>query len=197
LQCELQQSIALPLQPVNEEALLSTSVPVEILLLVNVGVDPLKHHKDLNILMTTERTDSLSYAGVRENLVLTLDQITLNSWNEVLVNRFDGPHALLDCLRDYLNNLPSGPRQPKLRVRCFCHNRAQFIAQRVEEVIDTAQNLLLSKLNHRYLIQVQQHYHVLELVPGQVNHVALATLPALFDYLGEELASYSPLHLDP
>jgi adenylate cyclase class 1 len=147
--------------------------------------------------MTTERTDSLSYAGVRENLVLTLDQVTLNSWNEVLVSRYDGPHALLDCLRAYLNNLPSGLAQPRLRVRCFCHNRAQFIARRVEEVLDTAQNLLLSNLNHRYLIQVQQHYHVLELVPGQVNHVDLATLPALIDYLGEELTAYSPLHLDP
>jgi adenylate cyclase class 1 len=193
----LQQSIALPLTTVAEEPLLRASVPSEVLILVNVGVDPLKHHRDLNILMTTERTDSLSYAGVRENLVLTLDQVTLNSWNEVLVNRFDGPHALLDCMCDYLNGLPSGSKQPKLRVRCFCHNRAQFIARRVEEIIDTAQNLLLSKLNHRYLIQVQQHYHVLELVPGQVNHVALATLPALVDYLGEELASYSPLHLDP
>jgi adenylate cyclase class 1 len=193
----LQQSIALPLATVAEEPLLRASVPSEVLILVNVGVDPLKHHRDLNILMTTERTDSLSYAGVRENLVLTLDQVTLNSWNEVLVNRYDGPHALLDCLRDYLNNLPNGPQQPRLRVRCFCHNRAQFIARRVEEVLDTAQNLLLSQLNHRYLLQVQQHYHVLELVPGQVNHVAPATLPALFDYLGEELASYSPLHLDP
>jgi adenylate cyclase class 1 len=193
----LQQSIVLPLTTVAEEPLLRASVPSEVLILVNVGVDPLKHHRDLNILMTTERTDSLSYAGVRENLVLTLDQVTLNSWNEVLVSRFDGPHALLNCVRDYLNNLPDGLQQPTLRVRCFCHNRAQFIARRVEEILDTAQNLLLSKLNHRYLIQVQQHYHVLELVPGQVNHVALATLPALVDYLGEELASYSPLHLDP
>ncbi|WP_283182156.1 class I adenylate cyclase [Pseudomonas svalbardensis] len=193
----LQQSIALPLTTVAEEPLLRASEPSEVLILVNVGVDPLKHHRDLNILMTTERTDSLSYAGVRENLVLTLDQVTLNSWNEVLVSRFDGPHALLDCVRDYLNNLPGGLHQPTLRVRCFCHNRAQFIARRVEEILDTAQNLLLSKLNHRYLIQVQQHYHVLELVPGQVNHVALATLPALVDYLGEVLASYSPLHLDP
>ena len=192
----LQQSIPLPLQTVAEEPLLRASVPGEVLILVNVGVDPLKHHRDLNILMTTERTDSLSYAGVRENLVLTLDQVTLNSWNEVLVNRFDGPHALLDCLRDYLNNLPDGAQQPRLRVRCFCHNRAPFIAQRVEEILDTAQNLLLSKLNYRYMIQVQQHYHVLELVPGQVNHVALATLPALLDYLSEDLASYSPLHLD-
>src|SRR5207253_11224316 len=146
---------------------------------------------------TTLFRSSLSYAGVRENLVLTLDQVTLNSWNEVLVSRYDGAHALLDCLRDYLNNLPSGPEQPRLRVRCFCHNRAQFIAQRVEEVLDTAQNLLLSKLNHRYLIQVQQHYHVLELVPGQVNHAALASLPALLDYLSEDLTRYSPLQLDP
>ncbi|WPN47084.1 MULTISPECIES: class I adenylate cyclase [unclassified Pseudomonas] len=193
----LQQTIALPLPTVAEETLLRASVPSEVLILVNVGIDPLKHHRDLNILMTTERTDSLSYAGVRENLVLTLDQVTLNSWNEVLVSRYDGPHALLDCLRDHLNNLPTGSQQPRLRVRCFCHNRAQFIAQRVEEIFDNAQNLLLSQLNHRYLIQVQQHYHVLELVPGQVRHIALATLPALIDYLGEERPSFSPLHLDP
>jgi adenylate cyclase class 1 len=192
----LQQSIALPLATVAEEPLLRASVPDEVLILVNVGVDPLKHHRDLNILMTTERTDSLSYAGVRENLVLTLDQVTLNSWNEVLVSHYDGPHALLDCLRDYLNNLPVGANPPKLRVRCFCHNRAPFIAQRVEEVLETAQNLLLSRLNHRYLIQVQQHYHVLELRPGQVNHVALATVPELTEYLGKALTSYSPLHLD-
>ncbi|SEM58978.1 adenylate cyclase, class 1 [Pseudomonas sp. ok272] len=193
----LQQTIALPLSSVSEDQLLRASVPSEVLILVNVGLDPLKHHRDLNILMTTERTDSLSYAGVRENLVLTLDQVTLNSWNEVLVNRYDGAHALLDCLRDYLNSLPSGPQQPRLRVRCFCHNRAQFIAQRVEAIVDTAQNLLLSQLNHRYLIQVQQHYHVLELIPGKVNHVALANLPALLDYLGREQTGYSPLHLDP
>src|SRR5471032_3585319 len=193
----LQQTLPLPLGSVSEEQLLRPSIAAEVLILVNIGVDPLKHHRDLNILMTTERTDSLSYAGVRENLVLTLDQVTLNSWNEVLVNRFDGPHALLDCLCDYLNNLPKGAQQPRLRVRCFCHNRAQFIAQRVEAIIDTAQNLLLSKLNHRYLIQVQQHYHVLELVPGQVNHVALASLPALLDYLNQDLTRYSPLQLDP
>ncbi len=191
----LQQTIALPLASVDEEHLLRTAVPNEVLLLVNVGIDPLKHHRDLNILMTTERTDSLSYAGVRENLVLTLDQVTVNSWNEVMVSRYDGPHALLDCLRDYLNQLP--PNQlPRLRVRCFCHNRAQFIAQRVEEVFDTAQNLLLGRLNHRYLLQVQQHYHVMELAPGQVNHVSLTSQQALIGYLSEELASYSPLHLD-
>jgi len=192
----LQQVIPLPLNSVDEEQLLRPSIPGEVLILVNVGVDPLKHHRDLNILMTTERTDSLSYAGVRENLVLTLDQVTLNTWNEVLINRYDGPHALLDCLRDYLNNLPLGRDMPRLRVRCFCHNRAQFIAQRVEEVLNTVQELLLGNLNHRYLVQVQQHYHALELVPGHVNHIALDSTSMLLDYLSTDRSSYSPLHLD-
>jgi len=191
----LQQSIPLPLGTVADEQLLRPTVPVEVLLLVNVGIDPLKHHRDLNILMTTERTDSLSYAGVRENLVLTLDQVVLNSWNEVLVDRFDGPTALMDCLRDYLNHLPAG-NAPRVRVRCFCHNRAQAIAQRVEALLATAQQLLRSGQHYRYLIQVQQQYHVLELVPGNVRHMALPTVAALVQYLGEDLPGYSPLHLD-
>jgi adenylate cyclase class 1 len=194
----LQQQIPQPLEAVSEERLLQASIPSEILLLVNVGVDPLSHHRDLNILMTTERTDSLSYAGVRENLVLTLDQITLNSWNEILVSRFDGAHALLDCLCELLSNLPEGAAQPAVRVRCFCHNRAQAIAQRVEELVATAQLLHAAKLNYRYLIQVQQQYHVLEMVPSQpVTHVVINSLSGLFEYLGEELPAYSPLHLDP
>lgn len=197
LQGALQQTIALPLGMVEEDVLLSPSVPREILLLVNVGVDPLRHHKDLNILMTTERTDSLSYAGVRENLVLTFDQITLNSWNEVLVNRFDGPYALLDCLTELLNGLEATATKPVIRVRSFCHNRAPAIAQRVEELIGTAQLLLARRLNHRYLIQVEQRYHVLEMMPGHISHVALEHLPALYAYLGEELSTYSPIHLDP
>ncbi|MFJ4344754.1 class I adenylate cyclase [Pseudomonas sp. NPDC089401] len=192
----LQQGIPLPLETVSEVRLLQPSVADEILLLVNVGVDPLRHHRDLNILMTTERTDSLSYAGVRENLVLTLDQVTLNSWNEVLVQRYDGEHALLRCLRDFLNSLGQRSHRPRVRVRCFCHNRAQAITQRVEEIFDTVQLLLDQGRNHRYLLQVAQHTHVLELLPGQVSLATLAGHDALLDYLGEERNAYSPLHLD-
>ncbi|MDD0976674.1 class I adenylate cyclase [Pseudomonas fontis] len=192
----LQQSVALPMASVSEARLLQPSVADEILLLVNVGVDPLQHHRDLNILMTTERIDSLSYAGVRENLVLTLDQVTLNSWNEVQVQRYDGEHALLRCVRDYLNNLGKGAHRPRLRVRCFCHNRAQAIAQRVEEVFVQAEALLRQGLNSRYLIQVQQHTHVLELLEGSTQLITLDSQDALLAYLGEERVEYSPLHLD-
>jgi adenylate cyclase class 1 len=35
------------------------------------------------------------------------------------------------------------------------------------------------------------------MVPGQVTHVVINSLNGLFEYLGEELPRYSPIHLDP
>lgn len=197
LLASLQQMLPLPLPPVSEDALLRASSPHEVLLLINVAVDPLKQHSQMNVHMTTDRTDALGYSGVRENLVLTLDQVTLNSWNELLVTRYASPDAVLECLRDFLNDLPaSGPR-PHLRVRCFCRNRAQTIALRVEDLFRDVCAHLSSERNQRYLLQVQQRYHLLELAPGQVRHVALADAPALIEYLGEERRAFSPLRLDP
>ncbi|AIR89005.1 class I adenylate cyclase [Pseudomonas cremoricolorata] len=192
----LQQAIALPLPPVSDVQLLQPSVATEVLLLVNVALDPLRLHRDLNILMTTERTDSLCYAGVRENLVLTIDQVTLNSWNEVLVRRYDGEHALLCCLRDYLNGLDHRRPRPRLRVRCFCHNRAQAITQRVEELLDTLARLLAQDLDQRYLLQVAQTLHVFELRRRQVRLVTLDDHDALLSYLGQERSTHSVLYLD-
>ncbi|MBQ1557083.1 MAG: class I adenylate cyclase, partial [Pseudomonas sp.] len=192
----LQQSFPLPLQPVEEAALLRASVPSQVLLLVNVGVDPLKQHSQMNVHMTTDRTDALGYSGVRENLVLTLDQVVLNSWSELQVSRYDGADALLDCLRDLLNSLPPGSTLPRVQVRCYCRNRAQPIAERVEELLHDLLDSYAEGYPSRYLVQVRQHYHVLQLAPGQVSHTALGDVPALLDHLGAEQERYSSLRLD-
>ena len=192
----LRQSLPLPLPAVSESALLRTSAPTRVLLLVNVGLDPLKQHSQLNVHMASSRTDALGFAGARENLVLSLDQITLNSWNELLVNRFDGPNAMLDCLRDLLNSLPANSPRPELLVRCFCKNRATAIAERVEGVFREVLEHIDDAQPGRYLLQIQQRYHLLDLQPGQVSHAVLADLPSLFEHLGEEQLHYSALHLD-
>ncbi|MFI8609360.1 class I adenylate cyclase [Pseudomonas sp. NPDC077649] len=192
----LQQAFPLPLPSVPEAALLRASRPSQVLLLVNVGVDPLPQHSQMNVHMTSGRTDALGYSGVRENLVLTLDQIVLNSWNELQVSRYDGADALLDCLRDLLNSLPSDGAQPQVQVRCFCRNRATAIAERVEELLRDLLATYAEGRQARYLVQIRQHYHVLQLTPGQVSHAVLGDLPALLDHLGGEQELYSPLHLD-
>ncbi|WP_263143942.1 class I adenylate cyclase [Pseudomonas sp. RIT-PI-AD] len=196
LLASLQQMLPLPLAPVDENALLQASAPTDVLLLVNIGLDPLKQHSQMNVHMTTDRTDALGYSGVRENLVLTLDQLTLNSWNELLVKRYAGANALLDCLCDFLNDLPPAGPLPRLKVRCFCKNRAQAIALRVEDLFRDVFANLGGGRTSRYLLRVQQQYHLLTLAPGEVSHAVLADLPALIEHLGEELPAYSPLHLD-
>ncbi|WP_374439473.1 class I adenylate cyclase [Pseudomonas panipatensis] len=192
----LQQAIPMPLADVSEQALLRPSVPSSVLILVNVGLDPLRQHSQANLHMTTARTDSLGYSGVRDNLVLSLDQISLNSWNEIMVSRYAGPAALLDCLRDFFNALPAGSAPPRLLVRCFCRNRAAAIAQRVEELFRDAYAQLASGRGGRYLLQIRQQYHLLRLAPGNVSHQALDDLPALLEHLGEPQPGYSPLYLD-
>lgn len=196
LLASLQQTVPLPLPAIEESALLRASVPGEVLLLINVGIDPLKQHSQMNVHMTTDRIDALGYSGVRENLILTIDQVSLNSWNELLVSRYDGPHALLDCLRDFLNSLPASGNKPNLRVRCFCRNRATTIAERVEELFRDTLAHFAGPQHNRYLLQIKQHYHLLELTPGQVSHTALTDLPALLEHLGKEQPGYSRLHLD-
>jgi adenylate cyclase class 1 len=192
----LRQSLPLPLAEVSENALLQASAPTRVLLLVNVGLDPLKQHSQLNVHMASSRTDALGYAGTRDNLVLSLDQITLNSWNELLVSRYDGANAMLDCLRDLLNSLPAKGPRPELQVRCFCKNRAVAIAERVEGLFRDVLEHLDAAQPSRYLLQIQQRYHVLDLQPGQVSHAVLADLASLLEHLGEEQPHYSALHLD-
>ncbi|MEX6500856.1 class I adenylate cyclase [Pseudomonas zhanjiangensis] len=196
LLASLQQALPLPFAAVAEAALLRASAPREVLLLVNVGLDPLKQHSLMNVHMTSERTDALGYSGVRENLILTLDQVSLNSWNELLVSRYDGPQALLDCLRDLLNSLPASGERPTLRVRCFCRNRAHAIAERVEALFAEVLGHFDGAQPIRYLLQIKQQFHVLDLIPGQVRHTALSNLPALLDHLGQDQPGYRPLHLD-
>ncbi len=48
----------------------------------------------------------------------------------------------------------------------------------------------------RYLLQIQQRYHVLDLQPGRVSHTLLTDLASLLEHLGEEQPHYSALHLD-
>ncbi|MFU7526857.1 hypothetical protein ACM9NN_30395, partial [Pseudomonas paraeruginosa] len=69
----------------------------------------------------------------------------------------EGPQALPECLADFLDagrEKPGAPpRPPELAVRCFCRNRAEAIAQRVEARFRETYGLLLGGQPSRYLLQ--------------------------------------------
>ncbi len=191
---DLRNAFPLPLAAIDEDALLVASQPQRILLLVNVGLDPFSAKSPAQGMVGEQVPD---YATARENLAINIDQITLNSWNELLVSRHEGPQALADCLRGYLDSLPAcGTEPPALQIRCCCRTSGQAVARRLEEIFREARERLEEGLGSRYLLQVRQHFHLLERLPGQVRHTGLSNLPALLDYLGEAHHLYRPLHLD-
>ena len=130
----LRQHFPLPLPALTETALSRPSQPCQSLLLVNVGLDPLPVTSQKNLHLISSHTDALGYSGLRDNLILSIDQVTLNSWNELQVSRFEGEHACIQALCDYLNKAHEHQHRPDLRVACFCRNRSSAIAERVEQL---------------------------------------------------------------
>jgi len=187
----LRQTIAMPPPVVSEETLLTAAVPTQVLMLINAGFDPFKPEQA----PASRGTGLPGYDTPRENLVLSIDQLTLNSWNELIVSRYTGPLALASCLSSYLASLSSGNR-PGLQVRCFTPQTGPAIARRVEDIIRDGQQALGENGDSRYLLQIRQQFHVFELLSEQISHTQLNDHGALLEYLGEAHHRHRPLHLD-
>lgn len=191
---ELRQVFPLPLGAVAEQALLDPATPRQVLLLINVGLDPFSVLAPQQMPNCAEQSDPLGYASARENLVLSIDQLVLNSWNELSVSRYEGPQALADCLRDHLTGL-AGAGDCGLQVRCFSRNRGQAIARRVMELLLDAQSNLDAK-HRRYLLQIRQRFHLFERRAEDVTHSCLSDRTALLEHLGEAHHDSDPIRLD-
>ncbi len=57
----LRQSLSVPFVAVDEDALLASSYPQKVPLIVNLGVDPLPKHSQANVHMASEQVDALGF----------------------------------------------------------------------------------------------------------------------------------------
>lgn len=186
----------LPFAPATEKALLTSSYPSQVVLLVNVGVDPLPQHSQANIHMASDQVDALSFSGLRENLVLSIDQVMLNSWNELIVSRFSGDNALLQCLSQLLNDCAGQQAAPQVHIACFCQNRAASIVKRVEQVVSQVFSNIQLGCDSRYLLQIEQQLHVLDWRAGRAGFISFADAAELVEYLSQEQAQYMRWRVD-
>src|SRR5690606_24083339 len=120
----LRAAFPMPPEEPSEGALLTRSIPRQSLLLANLGRAPSSaRHRPA----ADAGADGFRYPAGRETLVLSIDQLTLNSWSELIVSHRTGPLALANCLSGYLASLPEG-NPPGLQVRCFGHHAGSAIA---------------------------------------------------------------------
>ncbi|WP_185234645.1 class I adenylate cyclase [Teredinibacter franksiae] len=198
---QFEQWLPLPLPHLNHKSFNQTSEPQSVLLLLNVGKSPTPHLDGLGIQRLSNQADALRYSGFEENLVVSVDIITRNSWNEISSRRYDGEHALLDALRDFLqHSQPDSHRTPpELTVSCIGRNHAATISQRVErwfkEIIHCYYGGRFPATT-RYLFEMAGDYYSLQFRGPRLLTRQHSSTKVLEHYLAEEQVSISPVMLD-
>ena len=176
-------------------------VPAYLSLYINVFVDPMSHYTRKGISKISNRTDSLGYSALKENLVLTIDQLVYNSWREVLATRYEGQNALLRLIEDYLISYPPDSPQPppELKVFCFCTTRAKAISERVNEVLNEIRRCFYhSKYGKRsrYVLQVSDGFHVIQFSQGRPYIYHFENAGHMFRQLAKPQPKFSQVVLD-
>lgn len=170
-------------------------------LFINVGVEPLMTHIREGKHLTTDHTDAFSYGGVRENLVLSVDQILQTTWQEVMAFRYEGVDGLIECLSTYMQwSPPSQGRLPaQVLTQCYTSGRGMAIAGRVKELFDDVTGVYYGRTypsTTRYVLRFGHHYHVLYLENDKLDFDRVGTDAELVDYLARPYASYTPIIFD-
>ncbi|MDX1633198.1 MAG: class I adenylate cyclase [Marinobacter sp.] len=196
----LSQHLPVPLAPASRDALLAPARPLTTLLLVNVALDPQARLTERGLHKLSGRHDSLGFSGGRENLVHTIDQVTLSSWHEVSLQHYAAGDTLIQCLKNYLASVAESPRHlPVLAVHSF-GGHGGAIARRVQELFADVQRYFFAGGTGphalRYVIEMDRRYFVLQFQGNEPGFVGLDSREALMDYLRKSQQTYSPVLFD-
>lgn len=152
-----------PYRPQSQD-FMQPAQPLQWFLMVNAGVDPQHELSRRGMQKLSNRDDALGYSSARENLIQTIDLITVNSWGEWLVQRFSGDAGMMQCLQSMLQQQPLAARDgwPVWSVHCYCASRASAIRLRVEQLLEDVLQHFLQQPKSPYLIEAAETWYLLE-----------------------------------
>jgi adenylate cyclase class 1 len=194
-------SLPMPVEPVSRDALSRGVRPLRHLLFVNVGVDPQAHLTERGLHKLSARHDSLGFSGGRENLVLTIDQVTYNSWHEVSLQHYSAGDTLIQCLKNILASVAAAPDHlPQVQVHCHSAGHGAAIARRVKELFgEVMRSFFVGGAGPhplRYVIEMDRRYFLLSFNGTEPGFIALDSHAALLECLARPQVGYLPVVFD-
>lgn len=184
----------------------TAAAPTDVLLLLNVNAEPQAHLREQGMQRMSNRMDALRYSGFDDNLVVSVDSVSRNSWQEISCTRYEGTQALLAALEDYLNLCvpSSGHRPPLLSIHCVGASHTAVINQRVREWFSDITQCFYGKkrtpgsaaANARYVFALGNRYVSLRFVGARLLMETHRSEAALVRWLGREQSQYSSMVVD-
>lgn len=170
-------------------------------LFINVGVKPATLRVREGKELTSNKADALSYGGVCENQVLSLDLVAQTSWQEVMTFQYEGEQGLLGCLSAYFQWSPPSTGSPPPAVTAHCFSSAQSISlvRRIEELIGDVSECYYRRAHGaaaRYILLIGTRYYALTLDNDTLRHTRLENYNDLLKYLAAPVNAYSPVVID-
>lgn len=174
----------------------------QVMTVLNAGSDPFVSRTRRGEHLTSNRTDSFRFGGSLENLTLSIDQILVTSWQEVLTASYSGIEGLFQCLHDYIQWSPpsSGEYPPPLNACSFSSYRGNAISQRVQQLFDAVYDCFYADDLYpttRYVIAIEWDYYVLSIDDDTLVWSKLGNLDNLRRYLAKPSAEYRHYIFDP
>ena len=169
---------------------------------VNIGIDPLTTSTEQSKHLISNKSDSLSYGGGSKNLALSIDQVIITTWGEILTSKFAGDSGPVDALCNQLRAISGNPGDAAKTIDTFCFTsyRAIPIANRIKELFEnvTSNYQSVLSINHnRYILTIASDYYVIEFTDGTPRYERITNYPALITYLSGSRREFSPVTIDP
>lgn len=198
----LEQNYPLPMPEVSQANFIKASSVTRLSLYINVGFDPFVELAEQGVGQISDRTDPLSFSSHKINLIRTIDQVALNSWNESSVHRYAMGETLLQNLQAYLQ-LCFDQREEcdcELTVHCFGQQRGELIAKRVLELFRDCRRAFFPDGQPftpvRYVMEIGAEYYVFMQVDHQFRFLMARDESQLQQYLSQPVNQYAPIVLD-
>lgn len=167
------------------------------LLAINVGVDPIAYLSREGKLITSNRSDALSFGGKRANLVLSIDCLREDD-NIYRFQRFRGHKAVLQAMQWICNGHFHKDSLADPEFISFSSQIAPLILQRLRRLYQCFQEHLFSNEQQtgRVVVEIDQRLYYCTTVDGNLHYQTLESLNQLYPLLSGPRTQFTPIICD-
>lgn len=164
-------------------------------------------------LVSSERSNALSFGGQHKNLAMSFDVIYQTSWGEVITHHYTGENALIECITDYLAWSPSADQGTAEMMQVFCYSPGygaqirQTLKAIFTDLIGHFSNRSIAsagstekavtKQDGRYILEIENGFQSLELINDQSLHQRIENKSVLLNYLAQPQSHFVPVFFGP